>query len=163
MEPLPLSVLIDRLEADAGARDRAFVRGLARWMHEKSAYLTIDVVERLGLRDVVCTFQMKERVKLIVTGYPPDDLAGEVTVGVNEVDFPHVRLHVSESPIPDPYEMCTLDYSLRGRRVRVTNQNVLQEGFLVVAATVGERQENRVQLSDGQIVTLPGEVLEFVE
>ena len=161
---IPLSALIDRLAGNSEARDELFVRAFTRWLGERSAHLRLPVVERLGLGDVVITFKMKERVRLIVTGYPPDGLPGEVTLTVDERDFPFVQVCVSAEPRPDPYEICTLDYGPAGRRVRIeTGSRAGAHGILVVAATIGDRQENRVQLEDGTILTLPGEVLSFIE
>jgi hypothetical protein len=117
---LPLSVLIDRFAGDDDVRDEAFVRAFSAWMHDKTALLRLDLVEALRLRDVVVTFKMKGRVRLIATGSPPDDLPGEVTVVVDERQFPYVRALVHPEPVAHPYEICTMDYSLGGRRVRVT-------------------------------------------
>ena len=64
MKRVPLSVVIDELEGDRGTRDRAFVRGLCRWFARYGRHVRLDVVERLGLADVVVTFQMKDNVKL---------------------------------------------------------------------------------------------------
>lgn len=158
-----LSLLVERLASD-GPRDELFVRSLGAWLGEHAAHLRLPLVERLELRDVVITFKMKQHVRLIITGYPPDPLPGEVTVAIDERDFPFVELAVTDRAHPDPYEICTLDYSLAGRRVHVvTGQHAGRAGDLLVAATVGGRQENRVRLDSGQVVTLGGDHLELAD
>ncbi len=160
-ETVPLSALFDRLAGD-GARDEAFVRAFTRWMYEHAAHLRLPLIEKLDLTDVVVTFSMKQRVRLVITGYPRD-LPGDVTATVDEREFPFVQVALAAEPCADPYEVCTLDYSLSGRSVRVTGGRYMgQSGKLVVAATIGDRQENRVQLPSGT-VTLGGEVLEFAD
>ncbi len=159
MDRLPLSLLIDRMHEATGGldRDEAFVRAFSQWMAEKAPYLSLSVVDRLGLQDVVVTFQMKRRVKLIVTGYPPEELPGEVTLGVDELDFPRVEVVLSEAPRRSPYEICTLDYGPAGRAVRITSgAHQGSEGRVVVAATVGARQELRIALDSGEVVTIDG-------
>ncbi len=164
MEPsaaVPLSAIVDRMAARFARRDRDFVRAFARWLHEKGAHLRLAPVEALGLRDVVVTFQMKARVRLLVTGYPPGDLPGEVTLAIDEPDFPRVDVLVTEEPRPDPYEVCTLDYSWAGRRVRIgSGPHAGEEGTVLVAATVGDRQECRLRLATGDVVTVPAEAVE---
>ena len=160
---LPLSVLIDRMAGADGERDEAFVRKLAQWLHERARHVRLEVAEALRLRDVVLTLQMRRHVRLVVTGYPPDDLPGQVTLSIDEGDFPHVTLLVSGEPWPDPYEMCTLDYAPAGRPVEVTSGPLSgTRGELVVAATVGGAQQNRVRLPDGDVVTLDGAALRFL-
>lgn len=160
---LPLSVLIDQL-AGEGPRDEAFVRAFTRWLADHADVLALPLVERLGLRDVVLTFKMQRTVRLLITGTPPDDLPGDVTITVGERDFPAVDVSLLETPRADPYELCTLDYSLAGRRVRITaGPQESAMGRLVVAATVGAREEHRVQLDDGEIATFSGLVLEFLD
>ncbi len=161
-QTVPLSALIDRLAGD-GPRDALFVRAFTAWLHEHASRLRLVVVEELKLRDVVVTFKMKDRVRLIITGYPTD-LPGDVTVTVDEREFPFVEVTVAAGPCADPYEICTLDYAPAGRGVRVTSgAHEGAQGALVVAATIGGRQENRVRLASGEIVTLSGDVLELVD
>ena len=163
VESMSLSWLVEHL-AMAGPRDEAFVRALSTWLYERTGHLRLSIVERLGLRDVVVTFKMRDHVRLLITGYPPEDHPGEVTVAVDERDFPFVQILVQKEPCPDPYEFCTLDYSWEGRRVCVTSGEYAgRKGTVVVAATVGRRQENRVRLDAGGVVTLQGEVLEVIE
>lgn len=157
-----LSALIEQLAGERGERDQLFVRSFSRWLSDRATYLRLSIVERLGLVDVVVTFQMKGRVRMVITGYPPDELPGEVTVAVDERDFPFVVVRIAEEPSASPYEICTMDYGPAGRRIRVqSGPRAGQEGVLVVAATIGARQENRVTLDSGETVTLSGEVLTF--
>ena len=145
-EQIPLSVLIDRVAQDE-VTDRAFVRGLALWLHQVSPRLELDLVEALGLLDVVVTFKMTQQVKLIITGRPPGALPGEVTVSVEESDFPHIQARVLDDDRDEPYEFCTLDYALKGMPVRVVQGAYKgQDGVLLVAATIGGRARHRVQL-----------------
>ena len=161
-EPIPLSVLIDRV-ANEDMTDRAFVRGLTLWLQQISPRLELDLVEDMGLLDVVVTFKMTSRVKLIITGSPPGALPGEVTVTVDEADFPAVSARVLETPKDEPYEFCTLDYAYQGMPVRVTDGPHSGEvGELVVAATIGGRPRHRVRLESG-VVTLADSAMEPID
>lgn len=161
-EILPLSLLIDRLAQD-GPRDEAFVRGFSAWLHQRAAFITVEVVEALNLEHVVLTFKMKRTVRMIATGYPRG-LVGEVTVTVDESDFPFVNLLVSDKTQTTPYEICTLDYAPAGRPVSVTaGQHAGQQGVLVVAATVNGEEQNRVRLGSGEVVSLAGDALMFAD
>jgi len=156
-ESLPLSVVIDQLEANSEARDRAFVRGLSLWLSERASHLELQLVRNLGLRNVLVTFQMKNYVKLIVTGSPGDRSPGTVTVTVDEADFPHVLVLLSEGPVETPYEFCTMDYSLSDQRVQITEGiHCGQTGDLVVAATIGKKHQYRIRLASGDVVTVEG-------
>lgn len=160
IERVPLSALIDRLAGD-GPRDEAFVRAFSAWVHERVRYLRLPMLERFELEDVVVTFQMKQQVKLIVTGYPAG-APGEVTISVPERELPFVEVAIRAEPCSDPYEICTLDYAPAGRKVRITGGELSGgTGELVVAATIGDRQENRVRLEDGRVITLSGDDLAF--
>ena len=158
-ERIPLSLLIERIANDDVA-DRAFVRGLAILLQRISPCLELDVIEQMGLVDVVVTFKMTERVKLIITGAPPNDLPGEVTLTVDEADFPFLQAHILDEPKHEPYEFCTLDYAFQGMPVRITGGSYQgAEGTLVVAATIGNVPKHRVRISSG-VVTVAGEELE---
>ena len=162
-EQLPLSDLIERLAGD-GPLDEAFVRALGAWLHGKASHLTIPLVDRLGLRDVVVTFKMQRKVRLLITGYPDNDLPGEVTVAVDERDFPELILTVLDDPRADPYEFATLDYSVADRAVRITGgPHDGSLGKLLMSATIGIREEHRIELTDGRIVKLGPEVVAFTE
>ncbi len=158
-QEVPLSVLIERVGCDDVA-DRAFVRGLAHWLHETSARLELDVVEELRLLDVVVTFKMTDRVKLVITGSPPGALPGDVTITIDESDFPHVTAYVLDSPKDEPYDYCTLDYALSGMPVRIRRGPFAgQEGVLVVAATIKGQPKHRVRLGT-TVVTCDEDTLE---
>ena len=185
---LPLSVLVDQIaqidagltapsvrthgdEAPEGAdgpegvrRDQHFVRALAATLDARSAHLRLEVVDALGLEDVVATFHMRRTVRLVVTGYPPAPHPGSVTLTIEEADFPHTTALVTQTPSPKPYEFCTLDYALAGRTVTVLAGPLAgHRGTILASATVGTRQDNRVRLDDGRVVSLPGDSLELTE
>jgi hypothetical protein len=114
----------------------------------------------MGLLDVVVTFKMTERVKLVITGSPPGGLPGEVTVAIDEAEFPEIIAHIRDSPKQVPYEFCTLDYAFQGMPVRIISGEYEGEtGTLVVAATIGNEPKHRVRISAG-VVTVKGEELE---
>lgn len=161
---MPLSVIVDRVAADhGGQRNEDFVRHFSDWMRERAALLELELVEQLGLEDVVVTFRMKGSVDLLVTGYPPEPLPGSVTLTVEEADFPRVNVTVRDAPRERPYDICTMDYSWAGRPVRVVSGPLVgREGHLIVAATINDRQENRVRLDDGRKVKLSGDDLELL-
>ena len=159
-ETISLSALVARA-AGHGARDEAFVRGFAAWFAERADRLSFQVIERLGLQDVVVTFKMKDSVRLIITGYPPEELPGEVTVTIDERDFPFVEVALSSTCRPHPYEFCTLDYIHAGRTVSIAGGPYDgQQGRVVVSATIAGREEHRVDIH-GHVVTLGPEVLTF--
>jgi hypothetical protein len=151
---LPLSVIFDSLQLKGEVRDRAFVRRVCLWLHERAAQLEFSVVAALRLEDVVVTFRMAERVGLVVTGYPPDGLPGAVTLSIPEEDFPSVIVRVNPVDRDAPYELCTMDYSLAGRGVDlVGGEDAGEHGELLVAATIGQRQNCRIRLHTGQVIT----------
>ncbi len=184
---LPLSVLVDQVAAGlappptpeararpgAGAdasgppelrRDQHFVRALSATLDARRPYLRLEVVEALGLEDVVATFHMRETVRLVVTGYPPAPHPGAVTLTIDEADFPHTTVLLSPTPAQAPYEFCTLDYALAGRSVTVRRGPLAgRRGTILASATVGDRQDNRVRLDDGRVVSLPGDALDLTE
>lgn len=149
---LTLAQLIDLTSRD-GQRDELFVRSFTQWLSQNSARLSIDVVDALGLVDVAATFKMKGAVTLLITGHRPN-LAGEVTVRITEAEFPSVVLTIDQDGVPDPYEFCTLDYSVQGRRVLLAaplpiGGRVLSAGHggeIVVATTIGEAAHYRICL-----------------
>ncbi|MFT5434629.1 MAG: hypothetical protein ACI9OJ_005343 [Myxococcota bacterium] len=159
---VPLSVLVDQAAGD-GERDEAFVRGFAHWFGERADRLCLPVIDRLGLVDVLITFRMKHTVRLIITGYPPDSLPGEVTLTIDEPDFPFVDVQVLDDARPNPYEICTLDYSTAGRRVTIgEGPHVGQSGIVIVSATVSGREEHRVRVG-AQVLTIEAGLLSFDE
>ncbi len=173
---LPLSVLVDQIaagltppgpgddEGEDGPRDRHFVRALAATLDARRPHLRLEVVEALGLEDVVVTFHMRRTVRLVVTGYPPAPHPGSVTLTIDEQDFPHTTVLLSAEPSPAPYEFCTLDYALAGRLVTIESGPLAgRRGTIIASATVGERQDNRVRLDDGRVVSVPGDALHISE
>jgi hypothetical protein len=163
-QTLPLSVLIDGIAHEGDLRDEDFVRRFSMWMHDTVAFLRLHPVENLDLIDVVLTFEMKQNVRLIITGRMADGSPGEVTVKVLERDFPHVMVDLVSEAHPLPYDVCTLDYSYADRRVRITGgERAGQEGNVVVVATVGTLQQNRLRLDTGDVITVDGSLLEWVD
>jgi hypothetical protein len=159
---LPLSVVFDSLYEPGEARDRNFVRRVSQWMHERADRLQFEVVGALGLQDVVVTFSMKKQVGLIITGYPSGDLPGAVTLSIREGDFTRVLVHVSEAQVPNPVEVCTMDYSWSGRRAEVVSgPHTGKSGELVVASTVGEIQNCRLRLDSGETITATAQEVEL--
>ncbi|HIN85148.1 MAG TPA: hypothetical protein EYN06_01615 [Myxococcales bacterium] len=121
------------------------------------------MLEEIGLSDVVLSFQMKKDVTLVITGASKLDIPGEFTISIHERDFPRVNIELSSEKFTQPYEICTLDYLFSGRTVRITEgEGAGQNGTLVVAATIGGTQQNRIRLTDGSIVTVDGDRLEWV-
>lgn len=156
----PLSVLIDRAAGD-GPRDAAFVRAFATWLTARGPYLELPLVEALGLRDVAVTFTLKRRVRLVATGAPPEPHPGEVTLTVDESDFPWLEVVDRATPRDTPYTFCTLDHAVAGRAVRVTQgPRAGSAGVLVVSATVDGRVEHRVRVDD-DVLTLPAHAVEL--
>ncbi len=152
-----MSVVIDQLEANSDARDRPFVRGLALWLSERASHFELDLIRELGLCDVLVTFQMKDSVKLVVTGRRSDRRPGDVTVTVDEADFPHVLCELSEDPIDSPYEFCTMDYSVSDQSVQiVAGMHRGQTGVLLVAATIGKKHQYRIRLASSDVITVEG-------
>jgi hypothetical protein len=120
------------------------------------------MIEKMGLRDVVLTFQMKEEVKLVITGNSKWDFPGEIAVTVREREFPFVEIELTEQPQVTPYEVCTLDYEFSGRTVSITTgPHAGEHGTLVVAATIGDCQQNRIRLESGQVITMDGDDLDW--
>ena len=150
---MPLSVIFDGLQVQGEPRGRDFVRRVCLWLHERSSYLEFEVVEAMSLQDVVVTFKMKDKVSLIITGYPPENLPGAVTLSIPESEFPHVAVRVHESPNSNRLELCTMDYSFAGRRVAVMDASKgVQKGEVVLVSTIGETQTCRVRLDNGDLV-----------
>ena len=161
-EEVPLSVVFDALQVQGEPRGQDFVRRVCLWLHERSHHLEFEVVEALRLQDVVVTFKMKEKVSLIITGYPPEGLPGAVTLSIAEGEFPHVAVRVHESPSSNRLELCTMDYSFAGRRVAVMDASKGErKGEVVVVSTIGEKQNCRVRLDNGDLVNASYEQLQW--
>ncbi|PIE20108.1 MAG: hypothetical protein CSA66_01440 [Proteobacteria bacterium] len=143
----PLSELIEQLGRGVGAFDEGFARALAQALDDRAAHVRIPAVDRLGLEDVVATFYMDRRMRLVVTGNLPQ-VRGAVSVSWDERDFPALPVTLYREEIDAPYTFATLDFSVRGRRgVLVAPAPPLPQGQTVTVrarATIGERQEYRV-------------------
>ncbi len=153
-DSVPLSVVFDSLEMEGGGRGEDFIRRVCAWLQERAHYLSFEVVETLGLQDVVVTFKMKEKVSLIITGYPPGTLPGAVTLSVAEGDFPAVNLSVHDVVRSQPYELCTMDYCQAGQMVTwQADDGSMHRGELMVISTIGTTQNCRIRLGTGKVVT----------
>ena len=137
-ERVSLAWLTDRFAVGREDRGRDFVRDLAAWLSEHGRHLALPLAARLGLRGVVVTLQMKSRVTLVVTGHL-EDAPGEITVRVDERDFPHVELLLCKDDLPEPYTFCTLDYARQGEWLRLVAP-VLDGHEEIAAGTVGRCQ-----------------------
>ena len=160
---LPLSAIFDSLSVDGETRGRAFVREVCQWLHARGTHLQLQLVESLKLRDVVVTFKMRNRVSLVITGYPEHGLPGEVTVTATEGEFPRLLVRYSESPSVAPYDFCTMDYSREGTAVVVDVEGQKRSGTLVVVSTIGTAQNCRVRLDNGRHITATYECIEWPE
>lgn len=165
---LPLSVIVDRMAGD-GHRDAEFVRRFSSWFHEHADRLRLEALDALGLEDVVLTFRMKGHVALVATGCRPEH-PGEVTVRFHERDFPAVTVVIGP-PRAVPYEICTLDHAVEGRRVSLRAPQpelslpVGAAGRALVAATIGTRREVRVAFDarPGTPVSVPPDALRWLD
>lgn len=150
---LPLSVVVDRM-AGAGPRGRPFVRQFADWFAGQAPHLHLAPLDALGLVDVVLTFRLRQDVTLVATGRRPDH-PGEVTVHFAERDLPFVDLLVDKTQRSQPYEVCTMDYAVRGRPVELTTPverggrawPAGTPGVALVETYVGLRRHLRVRLA----------------
>lgn len=162
-----LAMLVERVARGRDGRDRDFVRELAAWLHEHGDRLSLPLVARLGLIDVVLTLHMKARVHMVVTG-TLTGAPGDVTVRVDERDFPFVEVDVLTAPLGEPYTFCTLDFGPRGQAVRLTGpaDGVSDApgavGRCQVVSTHGDRRFVRVEL-DGHLSLWPAEVADFID
>jgi hypothetical protein len=158
-----LAALVEHIARGREHRDRDFVRDLSAWLHERGERLRLPQIERLGLVDVVCTFHMKDRVALVVTGHP-DGSPFEITARVDEREFPFVEVEVTAEPVLAPYDFCTLDFGLRGVAVRlvapVEGRAPGTSGTCVVVSTMGGASFVRAAVDPGgQVATWPLEAV----
>ncbi|MGM0575492.1 MAG: hypothetical protein ACQEXJ_07150 [Myxococcota bacterium] len=143
-----LASLVERLGSNVDRFDETFARDLARELHAHAERLELPLVERLGLVDVVVSFRMDRRMRLVITGGFAD-APGEVTVSWDERDFPQVPVVLLSTPRAEPYTFATLDFSVRGRRAELlVPAPPLPAGLEVrvrVLATIGDEVEYRVR------------------
>lgn len=160
---LPLSVLFDQLAADR-PRDQHFVRDFVTWLQARADHLSFGLTQKYELEDVVATFHMRQRVKLVITGYPPAPFVGDVTLRVNEEDFTRVMVNVHRNALNSPYEFCTLDYFAAGAEVRVqAGPYKGLTGTVEVAVTHGATQQLRLTLNAGPRVTVPADAVTILQ
>ena len=156
VDVVPLSALIDRLASGRMDRGRDFARELARQLHEQRGHLSLPLVDRLGLTDVVVTLDLGRVVRLVLTGWI-DEGRGELTLRYEERDFVaiDVRLHRARQGVA--YTWCTLDRSEAGAQLVVESDDApLPRGTvvtLVVRSTIGEVEQVRAR-AGGRVVTM---------
>lgn len=164
MLPRTLAAIIEGVARGREHLDRNFVRELCAWLNEHGDRLRLGLVTRLGLSDVVVTLHVRDRVRLVVTG-TLDGAPGEVTVGVDERDFPFVEVDLS-SHLEAPYTFCTLDFGPRGRSVRLVASSedvgdpIGTRGRCQVVSTHGDRTFVRVEV-EGRVSLWPAEIAAF--
>ncbi len=81
-------------------------------LSSRAPFVSLPLVERLGIEDVVVTLQMDGRLKLVVTGTLPDSPA-EITAIVRDRDLTDVYLDMADVAHDAPYTFATLDLSVR--------------------------------------------------
>jgi hypothetical protein len=168
---LPLSLLIELL-ARGDRMNEEFVRRFSRWFDAHGAHLHLAPLDRLGLVDVVLTFRMKHTVSLVATGRY-NEFPGEIMVTFDEDDFPFVTVILDKEPRAVPYLVCTLDYAVAGRRVRVIGGDGRDtkgvppgsRGVALVFTTMGDEEHLRVRLdaAPDAPVNVPLDAVEIVE
>lgn len=146
-----LASLIELLSSGTDALDEHFARDLARRLHSAADRLSLPVVESFGMEDVVATFYMDRKIRLVVTGNLID-CGGSVQLGWDEHDFPRVPITLHPEPRESGYTFATLDFSVRGREGRLLeNAGKLPAGWTVTVralATIGDVEEYRIR-ADG--------------
>ncbi len=159
-----LAALIERLAVGADALDEGFARELAQRLHAAGDRIALPEVDALGLDDVIVTFYMDRRMRLVVTGNLSSS-AGAVQVTWEEQDFTQVPVTLSPTPRTAPYTFATLDFSVRGRRGTLrSSAGQLPAGLEVTVralATVGEVEEYRVR-AHGLEASVPRHELELL-
>jgi hypothetical protein len=143
-----LAGLISRLGADAPSWDRAFTRRLAAALAEVRDRLVIGPTQTLGLGDLALTFRMTEVLSVVITGRLPG-VAGAWTWHLRELELADVPARIAAEVQPEPWLVCTVDESWRGR-VGVLRERAgpLPPGQRVVAralCTVNGAEEVRVR------------------
>lgn len=160
-----LAELIEWLGRDRERFDEDFARDLAHELHAHAQRLELPVVERLGLVDVVVTFYMDRRMRLVVTGWLPD-VPGEVSIRWDEDDFPQVPVALLDERRTSPYAFATLDFGYRGRigtlKRPAANLPTGLEVRVRALATIGGQEEFRVR-AHGIDASVPPSDLELHE
>ncbi len=164
-ERLSLAALIDRLSAGVARRDEAYARELAQRLQQAADRIELEVVQTLGLRDVVATFSMDKVMRLVVTGWL-DEGVGEVTVRYREKDFGRVQVLLLAQPGASDTTWCTLDFSYRGRPARLLSavEEVAVGAVVTIRAlsTVGPVKQWRTRWQQRE-VSVPLEALVLID
>jgi len=144
-ERFSLAQLVDWLALPGGPRDRALVLRTAAWLHEHRLHLELELAAAAGLRDVMVTLRADGDVRAVVTGRRAD-LPGEWTCTLAEGEFPVVWLRGRDEAVAAPVGFAALDFSVRGRQVRLPTGD---RATAHAVALVGGVARVRVRLASG--------------
>jgi hypothetical protein len=158
---LTLSELIEHLSPPDGARDRSFALEFARWLHQRRSHLSLPLVESLRLEDVLVTLQLRNTVKLVITGTLPDH-PGELTLQIGERDFPDVRVCFRREQPRVVLEVCALDYGRAGASVRLSGSPEDLPSTCLVESQHGDERFVRIKTPGGEVVTAAAQEVEFL-
>jgi hypothetical protein len=141
--------------------DEHFARTVARSLEARSAHVRLPFVERMGLEDVVVTLYMDREMRLVVTGNHASSF-GAISARWDEVHFPFVEVELHREAVDAPYTFATLDFSVRGKKARLTRALApLPEGQTVTLralATIGARIEYRVVAMGQELSAEPSDL-----
>ena len=161
---LPLSVLIDQFAGDQ-PRDRELVRRFARWWGGRSTHIRLKILDSYITDSVLIAFQMHEKVRMLVTGWIPDQPV-ELTFKVEEDDFPHLMVVLSAEASAPRSSLASVDYGCRGQEFALAEDH---EGVAAGAAGVAECLMEvdglsllRGTLSSGEAIQLPADRIEWL-
>lgn len=161
---LSLAQLVQQLGSGVDRFDEAFARTVARTLTERAAHVELPTIEGMALEDVVATLYMDKDLRLVVTGNHVAT-GGACSVRWDERFFPLVPVALLRAPRPAPYTFATLDFSVRGKKARLTaSAGPLPEGQTVTLralATIGDDVEYRV-VGLGTEVSVAPEDLELL-
>ncbi len=113
-----LAQLVARMADGTDRLDEAFTRDMAARLHEHADRVSFAEVDALALEDIIVTFYMDRRMRLVVTGNLSSS-QGQVSISWNEADFPRVPVTLHVTPRTAPYTFATLDFSVRGHRAEL--------------------------------------------
>lgn len=161
---LDLAALIEHLGNGVARFDEQFARTVARTLHERAPYLGLPVIDAMGVSDVVATLYMDRELRLVVTAHHAPS-QGAFSMRWDERHFTEVKVRLSRSERPDPYTFATLDFSVRGKKARLTAAHaplpVDQTVTLRALATIGGVVEYRVT-GLGVDLSVPPESVELL-
>ncbi len=157
-----LATLLEQL-SEGAPLDRDRTRRIAAGLHATAAEIRMPAIERHGLVEVVATFHLDRRGRLVVTGREPETDA-EVTLSWDEAHFPRLEVDLGAAPEAGPYAFAVVDFSIRGRPARVVRSlagvpaGTLGEAIALVS--LGDRLEVRLSTPGGR-VAVPADSIEL--